>query len=59
MAKFTVTAAGLSFIALLGFSPSPERVAKIVPFVQVPALVFTAVNNGLQAAKQLEQRTDS
>ena len=40
----------LCLIALLGFSPSLERVVKFLPAVQVIAFTIVAINNGLQIA---------
>ncbi|MEO0644806.1 MAG: hypothetical protein AAFZ17_01420 [Cyanobacteria bacterium J06650_10] len=46
--------ANVSLFALLGWAPSPERVASALPYIQASAFAVMAANNGLQIAKNLK-----
>ena len=55
MQRVAIVIAEFGIIAFIGFIPSAERIAQFVPYVQVPAFTFMAVNHGLQAAKRMKE----
>ena len=52
--KITAVVINLSFATLLGFIPSAERIAEVMPYLQASGFAAMAVNNGLQVAKQMK-----
>lgn len=55
MQRVTVAIANLSLAALLGFIPSAERIAEVMPYLQASGFAAMALNNGVQLAKQIKE----
>lgn len=55
MNQFTLSTINLGLVSLMGFFPQPERIADVLPYVQLSAFTAIAVNNSLQVVKGIKK----